>query len=64
MKKNMIKVIVTEPQLNQKIPKILSNETGASIITLTVLPGALPGTSTYIDMLQYNVSKLANALDR
>ena len=62
IKKTGIKVIVSEPQLNQKIPRILSDETGARVVTLTALPGALPGTATYTDMLQFNISTLVDTL--
>ena len=62
IKKAGIKVIVSEPQLNQKIPRILSDETGARVVTLTVIPGALPGTETYADMLRFNAVTLADAL--
>jgi hypothetical protein len=27
------------------------------------LPGGVPGTETYLDMLRYNVLQLANALE-
>ena len=64
MKKAGIKVIVSEPQLNQKIPRLLANETGARVVTLTALPGALAGTDTYTDMLQFNISTLVEMLSR
>lgn len=57
-----IRVIVSEPQLNQKLPRILSQESGARLVVLTAMPGGLPGTDTYLDMLRYNVTKLAEAL--
>jgi ABC-type Zn uptake system ZnuABC Zn-binding protein ZnuA len=58
-----IRVIVSEPQLNQKLPQMLARETGARLIVLTAMPGGLPGTGTYLDMLRYNVMKLAEALE-
>jgi ABC-type Zn uptake system ZnuABC Zn-binding protein ZnuA len=63
IKKDRIKVIVSEIQLNQKLPELLAKETKARIVVLTTLPGGLPGTETYIDMLRYNVLQLANALE-
>ncbi len=63
IRKDRIRVIVSEPQLNQKIPELLANETGARVVKLTTLPGALPGTETYLDMLRYNVLQLAQALE-
>jgi ABC-type Zn uptake system ZnuABC Zn-binding protein ZnuA len=58
-----IRVIVSEPQLNQKLPRILAEESGARVVVLTAMPGGLPGTDTYLAMLRYNVTALANALE-
>jgi len=63
IKKDRIKVIVSEIQLSQKFPDLLARETGARVVVLTTLPGGLPHTETYLDMLRYNVLQLANALD-
>lgn len=64
IQKDRIRVIVSEPQLNQKIPEVLARETGARIVVLTPLPGGLPGTETYLDMLRYDVLQLAKALEK
>jgi zinc/manganese transport system substrate-binding protein len=61
--KERIKVVVSEIQLSQKIPELLAKETGARVVVLTTLPGGLPHTETYLDMIRYNVLQLANALD-
>jgi ABC-type Zn uptake system ZnuABC Zn-binding protein ZnuA len=63
MKKDRIKVVVSEIQLSQKIPELLAKETGARLVVLTTLPGGLPHTETYLDMLGCNVLQVANALD-
>lgn len=63
IKKDRIKVVVSEIQLSQKIPELLAKETGARLVVLTTLPGGLPHTETYLDMLRYNVLQLADALD-
>jgi hypothetical protein len=42
---------------------MLARETGARVVRLTTLPGAIPGTETYLDMLRYNVLQLAEALE-
>jgi ABC-type Zn uptake system ZnuABC Zn-binding protein ZnuA len=62
IRKEGIRVIVSEPQMNSKIPDVLARETGARIVVLSPLPGALPGTETYLSLLRYNVMQLANAL--
>ncbi|HSA60722.1 MAG TPA: metal ABC transporter substrate-binding protein [Nitrospiraceae bacterium] len=63
IRKERIKVIVSEIQLSQKLPELLAKETRARVVVLTTLPGGLPGTETYLDMLRYNVLQLANALE-
>ncbi len=62
IKKDRIKVVVSEIQLSQKTPELLAKETGARVVVLTTLPGGLPHTETYLDMLRYNVLQLVNAL--
>ncbi len=64
IRRDHIKVIVSEPQLNQKLPHLLAEETGAHLVVLTPLPGGVPGTDTYLDMLRYNVLQLARAFER
>ena len=63
IKKNRVKLIVSEVQLSQRLPELLSNETKARVVILTTLPGGLPGTETYLDMLRYNVLQLVHALE-
>jgi ABC-type Zn uptake system ZnuABC Zn-binding protein ZnuA len=64
IKKDRIAVIVSEIQLSQRLPSLLAKETRARVVVLTTLPGGLPGTETYLDMLRYNVFQLADALDQ
>ena len=63
IKKQRVKAVVSEIQLSQKLPELLARETGARVVVLTTLPGGLPRTDTYLDMLRYNVLQLANALE-
>jgi ABC-type Zn uptake system ZnuABC Zn-binding protein ZnuA len=63
IKKQRIRAVVSEIQLSQKLPELLAKETGVRIVVLTTLPGGLPQTETYLDMLRYNVLQLANALE-
>ncbi|MEK6683411.1 MAG: metal ABC transporter substrate-binding protein [Nitrospirota bacterium] len=62
IKAEKIRVIVSEPQLNPKLPQILAQETGAKVVVLTPIPGALPGAETYRAMIEYNVNQLVDAL--
>ncbi|MFO0774904.1 MAG: metal ABC transporter substrate-binding protein [Nitrospiraceae bacterium] len=61
IRRDKIKVVVSEPQLNQKLARLLADETGARLVVLTPLTGGLPGTETYLDMLRYNVLQLVQA---
>lgn len=63
IRKERIRVIVSEPQLNKRVPDTLAHETGAHVIVLTPLPGGVPGTETYLDLLRYNVNTVADALE-
>jgi len=63
IRKDRLKVVVSEIQLSQKLPHLLAKETKARVVVLTTLPGGLPGTESYLDMLRYNVLQLANALE-
>jgi ABC-type Zn uptake system ZnuABC Zn-binding protein ZnuA len=63
IRKDRLKVIASEIQLSQKIPALLAKETQARVVVLTTLPGGLPGTETYLDMLRYNVFQLVTALE-
>ncbi|HSG05947.1 MAG TPA: metal ABC transporter substrate-binding protein, partial [Nitrospiria bacterium] len=58
-----IGVIASEPQLNPKLPRILSIETGAGIVVLTPVPGAVEGVETYEAMIKYNADELIRALE-
>lgn len=62
MRREHVRVIVAEPQLNRRLAEVLARETSAELVTLTPFPSALPGTETYLDMLRYNVTTLVDAL--
>lgn len=63
IRKENIRVIASEIQLSQRLPELLARETKAHVVVLTAMPGGLPGTETYLDMLRYNVLQLAGALE-
>ena len=62
IQREKVKVIVSEPQLNPKIPQTLSEETGARVVVLSPLPGVLPGTETYLDLIRTDTETLIAAL--
>ncbi len=62
IRQEKIGVIVSEPQLNPKIPQILEEETGVKRVILSPLPGVIPGTKDYLDFIRYNVETLISTL--
>ena len=62
MKAEHIKVVIMVPWGDQKLSERVAQEAGAKAVTLANAVGALKGTDTYIDMLDYDVKTLAQAL--
>ncbi len=58
-----IRVIASEIQLSQRLPELLARDTKARVVVLTTMPGGVPGTESYLDMLRYNVLQLVGALE-
>lgn len=56
-----VAVVVREPQFPEKVPKLIARQTGARLVTLPIMPGALPHTETYIKMMDYIVQSLVAA---
>ena len=61
MKAEHIKVVIMVPWADQKLAERVAQEAGAKAVTLANGVGALKGTDTYIDMLDYDVKTLAQA---
>ena len=61
MKAEHIKVVIMVPWADQKLSERVAQEAGAKAVTLANGVGALKGTDTYIDMLDYDVKTLAQA---
>jgi ABC-type Zn uptake system ZnuABC Zn-binding protein ZnuA len=53
MKAEHVAIVVREPQFPEKVPKRIAEQTGATMITLPIMPGGVPHTETYIKMMDY-----------
>jgi zinc/manganese transport system substrate-binding protein len=62
MKAQKIKAILVEPYQNRKTAEKVAQETGAQVIDFAQFPGALPGTDTYVKLIDVLVNHLAAAL--
>ena len=43
------------------LPKLIAEQTGAKLVKLPIMPGGVPNTSTYIEMIDYNLHTLVEA---
>ena len=61
MKANHVPIVVREPQFPEKVPALIAKQTGATLVTLPIMPGGVPHTDTYIEMMDYIIHTLVNA---
>ena len=57
-----VAIVVREPQFPEKVPRRIAEQTGARLVTLPIMPGALPQTETYIKMMDYIVQTMVGAM--
>ncbi len=62
MKAEQVPIVVREPQFPEKVPKRIAEKTGATMITLPIMPGGVPDTETYIKMMDYIVHTMVTAV--
>ncbi len=62
MKAEHVPIVVREPQFPEKVPKRITEQTGATLITLPIMPGGVPNTETYIKMMDYIVHTMVKAI--
>jgi len=61
MKADHIPIVVREPQFPEKVPRLIAEQTGAKLVKLPIMPGGVPGTDTYIKMMDYIVRTFVDA---
>ncbi len=63
IKINHIRAVFAEPQLNPRAAEIIAREAGVNVLLLDPLGGPnLKGRSTYVDLIQYNLSVMQEAM--
>ncbi len=62
MKEDKIKVILAVPWADYKLAERVAQEAGAKVVLVANGVGALRGTDTYLDTIDYNVRAVAQAL--
>ncbi|MEY2439208.1 MAG: Zinc-uptake complex component periplasmic, partial [Verrucomicrobiota bacterium] len=62
MKAQKMKAIIVEPFHDRKIAEKVASATGAKCVDFAQFPGGLPGTDSYIKLIDKLVSGLVGAL--
>jgi zinc/manganese transport system substrate-binding protein len=62
MKEDKIKVILAVPWADYKLAERVAEEAGAKVVVVANGVGAIKGTDTYLDTIDYNVRAVAQAL--
>jgi zinc/manganese transport system substrate-binding protein len=62
MKAQKIKAIIIEPFHDRKIAEKVASSTGAKVVEFAQYPGALPGTDSYVKLIDKLVANLSAAL--
>jgi len=62
MKSEHVAIVVREPQFPEKVPKNIAEQTGATMVTLPIMPGGVPNTETYIKMMDYIIHTMVTAV--
>jgi ABC-type Zn uptake system ZnuABC Zn-binding protein ZnuA len=62
MKAEHVRVILVQPFQNRKTAETVARQTDAQVLDVPQQPGAIPGTATYVDLMDYIVRTLAGAL--
>ena len=62
MKTEHVAIVVREPQFPEKVPKLIAQQTGAKLVKLPIMPGGVPNSATYIEMMDYIIETLVKAV--
>lgn len=62
MRQERIKVLILEPWGDRKLAERVANEAAARVVVLAHTVGAVKGVESYLDLFDYNVNALAEAL--
>ena len=57
-----IRVLLLEPYQPRKTAEAVASHNGAQVVDVCQFPGAIPGTATYLDLIDTNVKRIAQAL--
>src|SRR6266403_6297629 len=62
MKAQHVKAVIVEPYHDRRIAEKVANATGAKVVEFSQFPEGIPGTDTYVKLIDALISRLAAAL--
>src|SRR6202171_2683575 len=62
MKAQHVKAVIVEPYHDRRIAQKVASATGAKVVEFSQFPGGIPGTDSYVKLIDTLVSRLADAL--
>ncbi len=62
MNRNHVRVIIVEPYQDRRIADTVARSTGAKVLELSQFPGGIPGTDSYLSLVNELVKQLAEAM--
>ena len=62
MKAGRVPIVIREPQFPERVPRRIAEETGATMLMLPIMPGGVPHTDSYVQMMDYIVQTMAAAM--
>ena len=61
MKSDRVPIVVREPHFPEKVPALIAQETGATLIKVPIMPGGMPRSDTYIEMMDLIIQSFVSA---
>ena len=62
MRNEKVRVVLVQPYQNRKTAETVARQTGAAVLDVSQQPGAIPGTTTYADLMDHLVRTLVSGL--
>lgn len=61
MKAQNVGIVIADPWYEARTGAFIARETGATVVELALFPGAMPGTDSYFDAIEHNVTRMLAA---
>jgi zinc/manganese transport system substrate-binding protein len=63
MQREKVKVIIMEPYFSDQAPQLVAGKTDAQVLVLPPSVGGVEGLNSYIELFEYNISKLIETFE-